>query len=104
MGAGGSLSAGTLSLGAGTLSLGAGTLRVPGKGRRWCGVNLIMANSPQLGLATGVGSGPAVVANVGQRRQKIIWDRNGVSRYLCTGKVLYDQLPLNPARAGRQQR
>ena len=24
--------------------------------------------------------------------------------YLRTGKVLYDQLPLNPARAGRQQR
>ena len=44
-------------------------------------------------------------------RQKIIFPKFFAETYelmqlayICAGKVLYDQLPLNPARAGRQQR
>ena len=38
------------------------------------------------------------------RSEKFFWGGMDESYYLCSGKVLYDQLPLNPARAGRQQR
>ena len=39
-----------------------------------------------------------------KRKNKLIERYFRETLYLRAGKVLYDQLPLNPARAGRQQR